>query len=51
MTVPISHGGSAKPVSVGLMSETELSSLASRWLDMDVAVSDDEKYAVSGTKR
>lgn len=45
------HGGSAKPVSVGLMSETELCSLASRWLDMDVAVSDDEKYAVSGTKR
>lgn len=45
------HGGSAKPVSVGLMSETELSSLASRWLEVDIAVSDNEKYAVSGTKR
>ncbi|HOC28464.1 MAG TPA: class I SAM-dependent methyltransferase [Treponemataceae bacterium] len=45
------HGGSAKPVSIGLMSETDLASLASRWLDVDIAVSDDCKYAVSGVKR
>ncbi len=44
------HSGSAKPVSIGLMSEIELSKLASNWLDVDVAVSDDALYVVSGAR-
>lgn len=42
------HHGSARNVSMGLMPETELSSLMELWFDVDTVVSDDEKYIVSG---
>lgn len=45
------HHGSAKDVSIGLMPETELAALMSRWFTVDAIVSDDEKYIVSGLVR
>ena len=43
------HSGSARPVSVGLMDETALSALFAPRFEVDVKISDDEKYIVSGT--
>lgn len=42
------HHGSARDVSIGLMPETELASLMSRWFDVDTVISDNKKYIVSG---
>ena len=41
------HGGASK-VSVGLMHEDSLAERFAPWLDVDVKISDDEKYIVSG---
>lgn len=45
------HKGSASHVSNMLISEKELSEIMGKWLDVDIAVSDDEKYIVSGKLR
>ncbi len=45
------HGGSAHKVSMGLMPAAELAQLMARRFTVDVTVSDDEKYVVSGVKR
>lgn len=45
------HHGSASEVSVGLMSEDALAELLSPYFDVDVKISDEEKYIVSGAKR
>ena len=43
------HNGSASRVSLGLISEDELAQLMSSRFDVDVKISDNEKYIVSGT--
>ncbi len=43
------HSGNASRVSAGLISEHELARLLSSHFDVDVKISDDEKYIVSGT--
>lgn len=45
------HHERAEAVSVGLMAETDLAELFSRWFDVDVVISDDTMYQVSGTRR
>lgn len=45
------HHERAGAVSVGLMAETDLAELFSRWFDVDVVISDDTMYQVSGTRR
>lgn len=45
------HSGDASNVSNGLMSERELAAIFARWLDVDVVVSDENMYQVSGIKR
>lgn len=45
------HAGSASRVSMGLMSETCLAELMRPYLDVDVVISDEEMYQVSGIKR
>lgn len=45
------HSGSAHSVSMGLMSEQALAALFEPYFRVDVTVSDDEKYIVSGEKR
>ena len=42
------HKGSASKVSVGLMEENALAELMGRWFKVDIVISDDEKYIVSG---
>lgn len=42
------HSGAASKVSVGLMHEDELSRLMAEHFDVDIKVSDSEKYIVSG---
>ncbi len=42
------HRGSAKHVSMGLMHENALAELMGQWVSVDVVISDDEKYIVSG---
>ena len=44
------HSGTASKVSVGLMSETELAGLFSRYLEVSVVISSDEMYQVAGRK-
>lgn len=44
------HGGSASRVSVGLMSAEELASLFTPHFSVDVCVSNDDIYVISGTK-
>ena len=44
------HGGASK-VSVGLMHEDSLAERFAPWFDVDVKISDDEKYIVSGRLR
>ena len=43
------HSGSAHHVSMGLMHEDELKKLMQPYFDVDVVISDDEMYQVSGT--
>ncbi len=45
------HEGSAAKVSMGLMSAEELQELFDPWFEVDVAISDDRMYEVSGVKR
>ena len=45
------HKGSASTVSVGLMDENELADLIGKYLNVDIIISDNEKYIVSGTKK
>lgn len=45
------HAGAAGRVSIGLMSESALAALMAARFAVDVVVSDDEKYIVSGVKR
>jgi demethylmenaquinone methyltransferase/2-methoxy-6-polyprenyl-1,4-benzoquinol methylase len=50
-TVNAHHSGQASKISVGLMSETELSALFGTYFDTDTALSSEEMYIVSGIKR
>jgi len=43
------HSGTASEVSIGLMSETELSELMSSYLRVDTVISNEDIYVVSGT--
>ena len=45
------HSGSARGVSNGLMSAEDLQAIMSNYFDVDVVVSDDDMYQVSGIKR
>ena len=45
------HSGGASKVSVGLMHEDSLAEKFAPWFDVDVKISDDEKYIVSGILR
>ena len=45
------HEGSACKVSRGLMSETELARLMEPYFNVDVIISDDRMYQVSGIKK
>ena len=44
------HSGSASKVSVGLIPETELAEILNEWFTVDVVVSNDEIYVVSGMR-
>lgn len=43
------HKGSAQAVSVGLMHEMELAALMRKWFQVDIVISDEDKYIVSGS--
>lgn len=45
------HSGAASKVSAGLMHENELKKLFEPYFDVDVVISNDEMYEVSGTKK
>ena len=45
------HSGAAADVSLELLSAEELAAIFSGYLDVDLVLSDDEKYIVSGTLR
>ena len=45
------HAGEASKVSLGLLHEDELAALFKRYVDVDVVLSNDEIYVVSGVKR
>ena len=45
------HSGSAKNVSQSLMSKENLAEIMSEFFDVDVMISDDKMYMVSGVKR
>lgn len=45
------HCGQAKPVSNGLMSAEELAEAFDPWFQVDVIISDDQMYQVSGIRR
>ncbi len=45
------HSGSASKVSMGLMSETELARLFEPYFEVDIIISDDRMYQVSGIKK
>lgn len=45
------HSGSASAVSIGLIDEAELAAIMREGLEVDVVVSNEEIYAVSGRKR
>ena len=45
------HCGQAKPVSNGLMSEKELAELFDPWYQVDIMISDEQMYQVSGIRR
>jgi len=45
------HSGAASKVSVGLMHENELKKLFELYFDVDVVISNNEMYEVSGTKK
>ena len=45
------HSGSAKNISVPLLKKEVLAEMMSSWFDVDVLISDDRMYMVSGVKR
>ncbi len=45
------HSGRASNVSIDLLHEQELASLFGRWFDVDVVISTDRMYQVSGVRR
>ena len=45
------HAGAAQHVSLGLLAAEELQSLFAPYFDVDVVISDDEMYEVSGVKK
>ena len=45
------HSGSAEKVSLPLPSKEKLSKMMSEFLDVDIVISDEEKYFVSGIKK
>jgi len=45
------HAGRASEVSIDLMHEEQLAELFSQWFDVDVMISNDEMYQVSGIRR
>ena len=45
------HSGSASRVSRGLLHEDALAAVMAPYLDVDVKISDEEKYIVSGTRK
>ena len=45
------HSGSAHPVSNGLMSEDDLAAIFAPYFDVDVKISDDRMYQVSGVRK
>lgn len=45
------HAGRAARVSMGMLPAAELAELFSPWFDVDTAISDQEKYILSGTRK
>ena len=45
------HAGRASEVSIELIGERQLADLFSQWFDVDVVISDDRMYQVSGVRR
>ena len=45
------HSGRASTVSIDLLHEQELAAIFSRWFDVDVIISTDQMYQVSGVRR
>jgi hypothetical protein len=45
------HSGSAHPVSNGLMHEDDLEAIFAPYFDVDVKISNDKMYQVSGVRR
>ena len=45
------HAGRASTVSIELLHENELSAIFEKWFDVDVVVSDEEMYQVSGVRK
>lgn len=45
------HSGSANAVSIGLICETELAAIMKPYFDVDIIISNDELYVVSGEKQ
>lgn len=45
------HSGRAAKVSLGMLPAEDLAGIFGRWFTVDVVVSDDEKYIVSGTRK
>lgn len=45
------HSGAAHPVSNGLMSEDDLAAIFAPYYDVDIKISDDRMYQVSGVRR
>ena len=45
------HSGTAHPISNGLMSEDDLAAIFAPYFDVDVKISDDRMYQVSGVRK
>ena len=45
------HSGAAHPISNGLMSEDDLAAIFAPYFDVDVKISDDQMYQVSGVRK
>ncbi len=50
-TIDARHHGSAQHISLGLISAEEMAELFEGYFEVDVMISDDEKYIVSGVKK
>lgn len=45
------HAGSAAQVSMAMLPAADLAEIFSQWFAVDTAISDEEKYLVSGTRK